>query len=124
MKIRANRANIKKHAQALLGNNYSPEKEKELILACLAPVIREPGEHVSFARVRHLERVDKVLGNYGVEGMLLDRHGNDLSCTCSERGVYLDCHYSNTGDTYALTVMWVNGKLYIGDWGSLVERLI
>jgi hypothetical protein len=117
------RANLKKHARALLGNEYTPEAERELIRLCLLPLTRTPGAHVSHDRADRLALIDKVLGTYGVEGMLLGRHGEDLSGTGSEQGVMLDCQYCNAGDTYALTVLYVNGRLCLGDWGSLVERL-
>jgi hypothetical protein len=55
--------------------------------------------------------------------MLLGKGGEDLSGTCSMNGVRLDCQYCNAGDSYAMTVMYVNGRLCVGDWGSLVERL-
>ena len=60
-------------------------------------------------------------GNYGCEGILADADGNDLSGNCSMTGVKWDVHYSNTGDTYGITIMYVNGKLFIGDWGGLFE---
>lgn len=30
--------------------------------------------------------------------------------------------YVNSGDTYDTTVMWINGRFRIGDWGSIFER--
>lgn len=129
MKLAANRKNLKAHAKALLGNNYLPERETALIKECLDGFVRDtlpsgrPACHISHDHRAHLERIDKILGTYGVEGMILDRHGNDLSGTCSESGVALDCQYCNTGDSYGLTILYVNGKLCIGDWWSLVERL-
>lgn len=30
--------------------------------------------------------------------------------------------YVNTGETYQPTVLWINGRFSIGDWGSIVER--
>lgn len=30
--------------------------------------------------------------------------------------------YVNMGDSYATTILRVNGKIRIGDWGSIVER--
>ena len=123
MRIRANRKNLKTHAKSLFGQNYTPEGEKELIRLCLAPLERTPGSHVSHDRADRLELIDKLLGNCGVEGMLLDGAGNDVSGECSMRNVAADIQYSNTGDTYALTIMYVNGVLCIGDWESVVEDL-
>ncbi|MBM4210776.1 MAG: hypothetical protein FJ187_09540 [Gammaproteobacteria bacterium] len=122
MKLAANRKNITTHAELLLGDNYSPERAEALVRECTQGFVRKPG-HVSHSRAAHLERIDSILGNHGVEGILLGKGGEDLSGTCSMQGVELDCQYSNTGDTYAPTVLYVNGRLCIGDWGSLVERL-
>lgn len=129
MKLAANRKNLKAHARALLGNNYSLEAEKALIAECTRGFVRDttPGEHpfghISHDRAAHLDRIGKILGTYGTEGMLLGKGGEDLSGTCSMQGVRLDCQYCNAGDSYAMTVLYVNGKLCIGDWGSLVEHL-
>lgn len=122
MKLTANRKNLRKYAKDLLGNECTPEKEAELINECMTGFVREPG-HISHSRFAHINRIDSILGNHGVEGMLLDKHGEDCCGDCSERRVALDVCYSNTGDTYGMTVMYVNGKLCIGDWGGLVERL-
>jgi len=54
-----------------------------------------------------LELIDKILKTHGVEG------------TC-ENG--LDFQYCNTGDTYAMTLLYYKGKLRIGDWGTIVEE--
>lgn len=129
MKLAANRSNLKKHARALLGNNYSPEAEKALIAECTRGFVRDttrgwrPFVHISHDRAAHLDRIGKILGTYGTEGMLLGKGGEDLSGTCSMQEVRLDCQYCNTGDSYAMTILYCNGKLCIGDWGSLVERL-
>lgn len=123
MKLRANRINLKLHARALLGNEYSPEKEKALIACAIKPLNLVAGIHPSHTRAKHLAELGKILGTYGVEGMLLDKHGNDCAGNCSMHGVALDCQYCNAGDTYAITLMYVGRKLYIGDWGSLVEAL-
>jgi len=122
MKLAANRKNLKAHAAALLGNNHTPDTEKALLRECLTGFVRTRG-HISHDCAAHLERIDKIIGTHGVEGMLLDRHGNDLSGTCSMDGVKLDCQYCNTGDSYGITILYVNGRLCIGDWGSLVETL-
>jgi hypothetical protein len=120
MRIKANRSNLTKHARALLANEWSEEKQKELIRECLYGFERTHG-HISHDRAAHIERIDRILGNYGVEGLLTDREGNDLSGNCSMDGVVWDVHYSNAGDTYAMTILYVNGKLTIGDWGSLYD---
>ena len=123
MKFAANRQNLKKHARALLGNEYSPEKEAALIRECTRGFVRDSYRHISHDHAAHLDRIGAILGTYGTEGMLLGKGGEDLSGTCSMRGVKLYCQYCNTGDTYGMTVLYVSGRLCIGDWGSLVERL-
>jgi hypothetical protein len=30
--------------------------------------------------------------------------------------------YVNAGDTYSTTMMWVNGRFKVGNWGTIVER--
>lgn len=99
----ANRSNLKKFAKELLGNNHTAAREKELIKECLTGFERTFG-HVSHDHARHLEKIDKILGNCGVEGMVTP-----------------DVQYSNTGDTYAMTILYFENKLRIGDWGSIVE---
>lgn len=122
MKVVCNRKNLKAHVQSLLGNEYSPESASELIRVCLTGFEKQSG-HISHSRQAHLEKINKVLHTHGVEGMLLDRKGNDVSGSCDPLQVAVDIQYCNAGDTYALTIMYVNGKLCIGDWGCIVERL-
>lgn len=129
MKLAANRKNLKANAKALLRNNYSPEAEKALIVECTRGFVRDttpggrPFGHISHDHAAHLDRIGKILGTYGTEGMLLGKGGEDLSGTCSMDGVKLDCQYCNAGDLYAMTILYVNGRLCIGDLGYLVERL-
>jgi len=129
MKLAANRKNLKAHAKALLRDNYSPDAEKALIRECLTGFVRDttpcgrPFSHISHDRAAHLDRIGKILGTYGTEGMLLGKGGEDLSATCSMDGVRLDVQWCDAGDNYAMTILYCNGKLCIGDWGSLVERL-
>lgn len=107
MTLTANRTNLKRFARDLLGNEYSPEKEKQLIAECLNGFVRDYG-HISHSHARHLDRIGAILNTHGTEGFI--EGGKDVQ-------------YCNTGDTYALTVMYVNGKLKLGDWGSIVEAL-
>lgn len=129
MKLACNARNLRKFSKDLLGNNFTPEAVKALRRECLKGFVRDttpggrPFGHISHDRSAHLDRIGNILGTFGTEGMVLDRHGNDLSGTCSGRGVALDVQYCNAGETYALTILYVNGRLCIGDWGSLVERL-
>lgn len=55
-----------------------------------------------------LAAIDEILGNYGVEAEEL-RPGRWLE-------------YSNTGDSYAPTVVLWRGVLRISSWGDIVER--
>ena len=58
-----------------------------------------------------LELIDDVLGSHGVEHI---PHGsNSKSPTI---------WYCNMGDTYATTVLQVNGSFRVGCWGDIVER--
>lgn len=57
-----------------------------------------------------LQRLDTVLGNYGVERIPQGRNAKSPAI-----------EYSNTGDSYGTTVMIIRGKFVIGNWGSIVE---
>lgn len=123
MLIACNRKNLKANAQKLLGNEYSKERETALIRECLTGFVPLRGHHPSHARREHLERIDAILGTCGVEGMLLDGHGEEQCSSCSMVGVVADIQYCNAGDTYDTTILYHNGKLKIGDWGSIAEDL-
>jgi len=56
-----------------------------------------------------ISNFDKVLGNYGVE-IIRGKEPEDLIV------------YSNTGDSYALTVLYYKKKYYIGSWTDIVEE--
>lgn len=58
-----------------------------------------------------LERIDEILGTHGVEH--IPEGHNALSPAI---------HYCNMGDTYATTILKVNGRFRIGCWGDIVER--
>lgn len=122
MRIRANRKNLRKHARALLGNNYTPDRAVELRRECEFGFVRGPG-HISHSEAAHIGRIDKILGNHGAEGMILGEDGEDVSGSCCASLIAHDIQYSNTGDTYALTVLYYNHRLFIGDWGSIVESI-
>ncbi len=100
----ANKSNLKKYAKQLLANEYSEAKEKELITVCLNGFERTYG-HISHDRTAHLEQIDKILNTHGVEGSMEP-----------------DIQYCNAGETYALTILYYQGKLRIGNWGDIVER--
>lgn len=109
MKSRANKANLKLYAKQLLGVNYTPENERKLINLCVkqSPEYKK-GEHKSFAINDYLQKINDLIGCFGVESLYPD----------------IDLEYCNAGDTYAITIFWYNDKLWIGDWGSVAERFI
>jgi hypothetical protein len=106
MKV-ANKKNLTTYAPELLGVNYTPERAKELVRVCLEGFERQSG-HVSHSYAAHLEKIDKVLGNFGVDGF------------CEP----VDVMYSNTGDSYSMTVMYYRDRLYIGCLGDIAERYL
>jgi hypothetical protein len=55
--------------------------------------------------------ISEIIGGFGVEHIPAGRNSKSPSIT-----------YVNMGDTYRTTLLWVNGKFRIGDWGSIVER--
>ncbi len=59
---------------------------------------------------RKLETIDKVLDTHGVE--LITLHQED-----EERII----EYLNTGDSYAPTICLCEGRLFVSDWGTIVE---
>lgn len=58
-----------------------------------------------------MERIDKILGTHGVE--YIPRGSNTKSPAIV---------YCNAGDTYATTILMVNGRFRVGCWGDIVER--
>ena len=110
MLLKANKVNIKKHIKELLGFEYTPEKEKELIEICTNDNHEnylEPGVHESFAIETYMDKIDKILNTYGVESGYPD---------------IPSLEYCNTGEMYNITLLHYKGKLYIGDVGSLMEK--
>ena len=100
----ANARNLKANMEDLLGNEFSPEKAKELRKEALG------GYRGSY--YKHLERLDKILNNHGVESICeRDDFRGDSAIS-----------YSNAGDTYDTTLLYVKGKLMIGCWGDVVEK--
>jgi hypothetical protein len=68
------------------------------------------GEHKVDGETR-LERIDKVLRTYGVEYIPAGRNSKSPAI-----------YYCNAGDSYACTVLKVNGQFRVGCWGDIVER--
>ena len=110
MKLRANKQNIELYAKELLGVEYTQEQEQKLIDLCTKKTVYDfwDGDcHKSFGIRDYLQEIDKVLNTFGVESLYPE----------------IDLDYCNAGDTYAITIYYYNDKLYIGDWGSIVENL-
>ena len=64
----------------------------------------------SFHTVK-MAMLDKALGTFGVEYIA---KGHNVKSPAIE--------YCNAGDTYATTVLYVNGNYRVGCWGDIVER--
>jgi len=111
MLLVANRKNLKQYAKDILDNGYTPEKERELINICTKDnyvnYLNSPSEDDSFGITRYLEKINILLNTYGVE-----------SCYPDIPSLY----YCNAGNSYNTTILHYKGKLYIGDWGSIVEK--
>lgn len=71
-------------------------------------IMEGPGRVDGLSR---LQRIDKILGTYGVEHIGPGRNAKSPAI-----------HYCNTGDTYDTTILKVNGRFRIGCWGDIVER--
>lgn len=54
---------------------------------------------------------DEIMGTFGVEYI---EHGRNAKSPVIE--------YCNAGDTYATTLLYVNGRYRVGCWGDIVER--
>lgn len=59
-----------------------------------------------------LSAIDETLGTFGVEVV------GDCGCYPPR----IDLEYCNTGDTYAGTVCYANGRYFVGSWGDYVEQ--
>lgn len=119
----ANRQNIKNHAKELFGVEYNAELEKKLIYVCTRTSwenYHDGYSHISFAILKWMSEINRILHNFGVESIDLTEFLADIQQSSSNRYVM----YSNTGDSYALTIMWYKGKLRIGSPGELMEELI
>src|SRR3954467_973605 len=58
-----------------------------------------------------MQRIDRVLGTHGVETVARGHNGRSPAFA-----------YCNAGDTYAVTIIKVNGRFRIGTYGDIVER--
>ena len=112
MKLKANVKNVKTHLKSIMGNSYSPVTEIQ-VLNFIKTIKREDfvegREHKSFSTTRYMEELNKLIKSYGVESLYPD---------------WPEWFYLNFGDTYDTTFLYnyKTDTLYIGDWGSLVEK--
>jgi hypothetical protein len=63
------------------------------------------------APLTRMERIDRVLGTFGVEHV---DHGRNAKSPAF-------C-YCNAGDPYTTTLLFVGGAFRVGNWGAYVER--
>lgn len=56
---------------------------------------------------------NRIAGLHGIEHIALPENSPHPDHTID---------YANTGDSYTPTLMLVDGKFVVGDWGSLVEK--
>lgn len=107
----ANKNNIKRYARGLFGNEYSAEKEKELITFITKKSIKDyesKDYHKSFAIVFYLEEINKILNTFGVESFIFKDNES--------------IEYCNAGDIYNLTIYFYKDKLRIGNIGTIMEK--
>jgi hypothetical protein len=64
-----------------------------------------------YSKLDKLEVINETIGGFGVEYIA---QGHNQKSPAIE--------YVNMGDTYATTILYVNGKFKIGNWGDIVER--
>lgn len=72
------------------------------------------GFHGGDGNLAKLCAIDKLLGNHGVEWI-------SWECEKHEYANPGGFEYSNTGDTYAWTLVLVNGRFRVTSWGDMVE---
>jgi hypothetical protein len=91
-------------------NGIDDRKAKEL-RALLERYRDTYGTHYGLPAHVVLCTANDIVGGFGVEQ--IGRGHNQKSPAIA---------YVNLGDTYATTLMHVNGLFAVGDWGSIVER--
>lgn len=70
-------------------------------------IMQDRGDH----HETRLQRIDRILGTFGVEYIPAGRNAKSPAI-----------YYCNAGDTYTTTVLKVNGRFIVGCWGDIVER--
>lgn len=76
------------------------------------PLGREDGFLGGDMKLAKLCTIDKMLGNHGVEFARF---------TCAEGWRPEGFEYSNTGDSYAATLILYEGRFYVTGWADMVE---
>jgi hypothetical protein len=77
------------------------------------PLTRENGFLGGDMKLAKLCTIDKLLGNHGVEFVRFE-------CARHE-GTYEGFEFSNTGDSYATTLILYEGKFYVTGWADMLE---
>ena len=77
----------------------------------IAAQVRREMEKYADDPIEGLYTIDLIIGGYGVESIAPGRNTRSP-----------EIYYVNMGDSYAETVMAIDGKFRLGDWGSIVER--
>jgi len=72
--------------------------------------LRQCYSHPGYHRVK-MEMLNVALRTYGVEYI---KPGKGAKSPAIE--------YCNSGDTYAPTLLFINGRYSVGNWGDIVER--
>jgi hypothetical protein len=81
--------------------SLSPKADKWRRQCCNEPLLSE----------LKMCAIDDITGTYGVE---YTRKGSNSKSPAFA--------YCNTGDSYAATVLLINGRFSVGSWGDIVER--
>lgn len=114
--IRLNLSNLKQYGEILLGRHNSHTVED------LIKVYNKNKFKMSQKDDYDYDYEGEYVDNYSFEVMtdfdkVLDNHGVELIRGKTPEDVIV---YSNTGDSYAFTVLYYNKKYYIGSWADIV----
>lgn len=77
-------------------------------------VLEGKGEYSGLRRNEKLAEVDTIVGNHGIEWLTFE-------CQRERWDDPDGFSYSNTGDTYAPTLVLYNGRFRVSAWGDMVE---
>lgn len=106
---------VARKIRKLFEGKLNPREVSEKCDKWVSQCHNEPSEHEQI-----LCAVDDLLGNHGVESLEIgDEHYSDSGVRMCPK-----YSYSNTGDSYALTVIrdHENERWLIASWGDLAEK--